>query len=164
MDCFRKEDERAIAIVLAHRGAIFGGYIRDCLAGDTPNDIDIVVPETDADDMLARLSDIYPNRLYEDDSYHLTGDGLTPLEIITTDDDPSDTIIGPCPDPDVDVNCLVYSKEHGLCDWVWGGVPAEAVLANIKAKRCRRFDTCSEERLKKIIAKGYSLMDETLAA
>lgn len=45
MKMFPPEDTNVFNVILRNQGKVYGGYIRDFIAGVTPTDIDAVIPE-----------------------------------------------------------------------------------------------------------------------
>lgn len=161
--------------ILSHRCSIFGGYLRDIIAGVSPRDIDVIVPEWNIIGIVNMLRNM---------GYTIRGDVEDPgpnvitcihpykieVELHSYYDDP--TIYLYCDQQlDFDVNSLAlcfsderyilyrwdvahpYSKEDvNICDHN----VTDNIIKNIQARTadCFRYD---KQRMDKLITKGYTI-------
>lgn len=105
-----KELRELIEIIVSHKGLIFGGSLRDLLAGDNPGDLDIHIYPEDSEGFLTELNQMKAKVLTltscKDgiERHHLKVNGYT-LDIFIT----YANIYLMVPDLDLDVNGLVYA-------------------------------------------------------
>lgn len=156
---FTSEDKEVLEVVLSNRGAIFGGYLRDVYAQVAPVDIDVVISLLDKEKFEKEISSLYSTSVanHSNGTTAYSQEGRRPLEVLFIDDDPEDTVLGPCPDPDYDVNLLVFSRKDGLNDWTGSNASLDSILEHIEQRLCVALSPVPG-REGKIRQKGYTVL------
>lgn len=143
------------------RGVVYGGFLRDALAGVTPRDIDVVVSqyyvdgfETQMRSELGYVSEYNPSN----ETTVWRKAGHMDVESYSVEDHPDEVIIGPESDPDFDVNILVYDGTK-LRSWVDPSMSLFPIIEHIETKTTVQLgDHVSQDRVDKIIRKGYTII------
>lgn len=159
---FLADDKEAIDVILSNNGCIFGGYLRDTFRGVIPNDIDAVVSDMYKDkfqnDMVALQ--YIPKFDQDNETWVYSKMGHRDVEIIYSEDDPDEVILGPAAAPDFDCNLLSYCRKDGLTSWTGEG-KVENILENILKKECVQItpdiEMGGDERKRKILSKGFTI-------
>jgi hypothetical protein len=152
-------------VIFATDCMIFGGYVRDMLVGDPPNDIDVWVPNKESIQKivygLARETPIKLDTTVEETYPHLRV--LTPelevahIDLVTPDSLGENSLGEEGHFPDANVNRLVYSQ-HGIqvnrsyCPQIWNLME---VLSDIRNKVYRAEFGMDVKRHTKLQEKGW---------
>lgn len=168
---YRSCDREIFTVFEKHYVSVFGGYIRDVIAGVSPNDIDCCVEQ----DRLQVLKDdliLLGYTITQDEGIYVgTHDNLPPLEIIVAESDVTakEYYLGPATIPDYSVNMLAYGRDYennlfGLYVWTCDAT-VDSVIKNIRLRICYKHpDNTSEyeeymkPREAKILSKGYQIV------
>lgn len=143
-----------IHIILDNGGCIFGGFLRDFIAGDPPNDMDAIIRKEHLpqfEDDMEKLGYVCIN---EDEVCTYYKQDCIIVEVLVGDEDMKDCRLGPCPQPDYTVNLLALDDD-GLYDWM-GEHEVEDIIQSIKRKETVAIDPIVE-RIKKFATKGYTI-------
>ena len=115
-----KEDINVINICLENSCSIFGGYIRDIIAGIQPRDIDVLVPTKNFYKLIKQLTNLgYYIEDCLDDIYaptiisceHIT---LKQLDLHICDEEPNDSLNYSWLVPNIDINVLALGSGISL--------------------------------------------------
>jgi hypothetical protein len=144
------------------QGAVYGGYVRDTIAGVQPKDIDVVVPAAHWAQFVNALTFIgyrnIPNPTTSD-AVLFVKDGELSIEAISGEDAPGSVLIGPPASPDFDVNLLAY---NGRLMYNWGPIGKDLgvldIISRISKREALQFREASPERVAKMISKGYRIV------
>lgn len=156
---FRPEDHAVLAQVFAHEGVVYGGYLRDIIAGVPPTDIDIVLPDIyfDSFDRWMKKEGYRSEPNTQNETIVYIKEGARTVEAYTVPDDPERTMIGPISEPDFDVNLLTYSDRNGLFDFTNPINSISEILEHI-SRRVAFAINPKPDRIAKISAKGYKII------
>jgi len=147
-------------ILYRHKGVVYGGYVRDMIAGLPPKDIDVVLPQDTYDAFILELEEIgYVMQGEQDNQAALfTKDGFLDVEVISCEDSSQDDVfIGPAAAPDFDVNTLAYDGVK-LYNWVDpAGMDLFTIISHIQKREAKSLEP-GEDRIEKIKAKGYTII------
>lgn len=162
---FREQDKQSLNIILECHGIIFGGYIRDCLADKQPNDIDAMIFISQKENFDERMMKIYSQKLYNKKNGTTVFSGsYLQCEVCYIDnnyiDGNSDDIIDP--EPDLDINSLMYSRKDGLKNWVTRDKNIDEIIKHIREGVCMQYVFCESDRLEKIKKNGWIVLDEKI--
>jgi len=159
MDLVRPEDWQVATLIFDYRGAIYGGYLRDVIAGVEPKDIDAVIPQIYESDFLRDLTKLgfTLSENPENETFLARKPGHRDVEIYFVEDDPNDTLIGPVSAPDFDVNLLALNDNGFISDWTNPGNPITDILDHIRNRVAVRLEA-TPEREAKMRAKGYQII------
>ncbi|MBA3756064.1 MAG: hypothetical protein H0X02_07515 [Nitrosomonas sp.] len=152
-------EETVITTIFMHQGVVYGGALRDIVAGQNINDLDIVVSVKYADSLHRYLTNLgyTPTPKPDNATILWTKIGHLPIESYVVEDDPATTCIGPEADPDFDVNLLRWDGKS-VIRWTDCGDAASVVDA-IRSKRATRIgENVQQHRIDKIVARGYSVV------
>lgn len=158
----KKEDRGIFDVVFECYGAIFGKYLRDCCAKETPDNINVVMSTMYKDEFVYNISKLYKYSLYDwlTDTHLFFGDHNRLIEINYVDDDPHDNIIVPPNKPDFDVNLLRYCHKYGLTAWSNQNLNINEIITNIERRECfQQHDNISDGSIIGIIKKGYNIIN-----
>lgn len=149
-----------IADVTAREGAIFGGYIRDIIAGENPSDIDVqFATQSQAENFILSISRrcyimvVKPERFYNEGYTASNVDrilfnraiGITHIDVF----------VGPFPNvKDYDVNMLV---QQGKQLFSRHSDPILETISNIKRKQCRELCPIPQRR-QRMKEKGWVIL------
>jgi hypothetical protein len=159
-----KFENNALTILYRHKGAVYGGYIRDMIAGVFPKDIDVVLPK---DTLSAFWKDLeragYVSQgLQPNGAILFKKDGFLDVEAVSCDDTCLDIVndgvfIGPEGTPDFDVNTLAYDGTK-MYNWVDPGAgDLLTIIMHIQKREAETLDP-GEDRIEKIKKKGYTII------
>jgi len=170
MDCtdifshFRDEDKLVLLLIFKCDGSIFGGYLRDSIAGETPSDIDVAMLEKMFGYFIVGMTKLgYTAIPTTDNGEHwlfepnkLSSEQKIKVEVILYPDTDIGLLLGPTCDPDFTVNTLAFDgRELYLwCDNDEFSITVSSVIEDIKNKESRRL-IADEERETKLIRRGY---------
>lgn len=140
-------------------GKVFGGYLRDTIAGEDLSDVDVFFPDKEkAIGFILRLSEKMPISLETKESRYHYSQWKVQNSIINID------VVGGFPwslvegiKLDFDVNTLVYDGVN-LSVGIPNGGTVLGIIDNIKVKCCKRLPGCTDKRLEKMLAKGWTLV------
>jgi hypothetical protein len=154
-------DAKIFRLLFANRGVVYGGYLRDLIAGVTPNDIDVVLSSADCnyfENFNIQLLELgYTasfNTEHETTVYKKTGH--LPIEAYAVEDSPTDTLITPISDPDFSVNLLAFDGSR-LYHWVEPDRDVHLIIKGIQERKAIQWYEASPERVEKMRGKGYSI-------
>lgn len=158
----RKEDVPMFNLLWERKGSVFGGWLRDVIAGDTPKDVDVVLSTAYAKDFIDGMHKLgYISQQTSVDELTstriFTKPDTLPVEMIEMDDDPDEILLGPAPDPDFDVNLLAW---NGKLVYNWmdpDPFNISDVVKHIQARQAVPIMP-SETRMEKIMARGYTIL------
>lgn len=146
-------------------GYVFGGYIRDRILGECPEDVDLCFPdEASAFRFVAYLAEAYTHVVVNNPlgtAYTFRG---TKLRVVITESDhlpiQVDIMVGSGwqDNPDFDVNGFVYENTLHLGE-SWTGENELNILGNIAQKRARMMFGCKPHRVAKMLRKGWTILD-----
>ena len=168
----RTEDEDIFDLICRNYGSIFGGYIRDVLLHSVPNDIDCVVEQKAYPAIETGLKKMgYEKAESSDlDVIKFVHNDRIPVEIVIEQEETHETcILGPCAEPDVDVNNLcwayhLYDDKYELSSWVDPNAFdfVEKVVERLlnDEKSVFVFPNIPQDRREKILAKGFKIFGE----
>lgn len=157
--------KRIVSLALQSKGKVFGGYVRDLIAGVEFNDIDIAFwSEEEIFDFLSKLSDDFDVSISkkEDAIYWFNGEDsghFCTRQLVVKSE-------GECVElhcttvmkhlPDVSVNRLFLQKVNGEeVLKTFGDYKLNTVLAQIAKRVFVPEHGVNTERVKKIESKGY---------
>ena len=157
---FLVDDIECLNIIKEHRGCIFGGYLRDIIAGDTPNDIDCVVYDTEFSQVKEKLVSLgYYIQCQDQDVVRFNHKSRRSLDVCI-DEYLENCILGSSADPDAEVNLLTYHNGK-LYNWMDDTiVTIDEIINAIKTKTTFVFQNIAPNRLDKLINKGYKILGE----
>jgi hypothetical protein len=156
------------------KGVVFGGFLRDVIANDEPNDMDVCLLWSKYKDFTDYLtSSGYQNQKHlsiEDQEVWTKADSITLEILLLEDEEAKDCLLGPCCDPDFDVNLLTTDGEKfwpwvGLEEWTLDDGDIDIRPPAIIRRICQRqtFPLApAEDRVKKFNRKGYSWLSSIL--
>src|SRR3989338_4498256 len=140
-------------LIFKHHGYIWGGYVRDLIAGVSPNDLDIAISDEDAQAFYEKLDAFgYAST----DSHTWNKSGSISIDIVENDDGAhSEHTIEIVASLDYDVNGLAYDGERVF---VWGNPEYDPMLI-VQAIHDRiATPICpTERRIAKMSKKGYTI-------
>jgi hypothetical protein len=155
---FHSEDLPALNTIITHRGSIFGGYLRDIIAGDEPTDIDAVLYENEQvgfDTDMRALGYIPEGTGEQYDTVVYSKPGARDVEVYFDEEEPN-CVLGPCAGPDAEVNLLAY-VEGRLINWATME-DVEPIVELIRRKETHIFDGIDAQSLAKLQRKGYRIL------
>lgn len=142
------------------RSFVFGGFVRDLLAGDEPRDIDFACQESSIDDIIQYLTEkdykfILTKKNADLNLWHFASFkvGEIDIEVSITDKNCKyqPKKFSPIWKPDADVNMLAYNKHK-----IWSlidNIDKNDIIKNIFQRKFISFGF--PERDEKLIKKGY---------
>jgi hypothetical protein len=146
---------RVLSVIFNQGGVVFGGFVRDMLADETPADIDVLV--SDIPKLLTSLVALGTVQIIGVSNY---GNGIEVKltvregnENIWLDINPDNTTHK----PDVDVNRLVMDR-HSI-KLMCPGDSLATVLDHIKHKTFVTESGCSQKRIDHMMRKGWEWMN-----
>lgn len=157
-----------IEVIFACQGFVFGGYVRDMLSGDVPNDIDCCIPnyarEVFWKDLLNHFGSFTVTKMQDyknlaKDFYGYNTLNKMSLQRIIVRDIQVDIVdhaafMPNC--PDCDVNMLKLTKT-GI-ELMDRSLNLASVLKNIRMHQASFFPTCRPCRAKKMQNKCWNLI------
>ena len=153
-------EKNALSVIYKNHGVVYGGYVRDQIAGVTPSDIDAVAPKDMYDTICSELVEAgYKDEgLQENDTRLFTKPGFLPVELTKCDDlANSGVFIGPEAAPDFDVNTLAYDGVK-MYNWVDpAGMDMFGIIRGIRDKKARNLEA-GPDRIEKMEKKGYTIV------
>lgn len=156
MQYIQKEDMDAFETIFRNFGVVYGGYLRDYFDGVKPKDIDIVVPDIYKDRFLDELKGYTFRDNLENGTVMAERPGHRDIEISFCEDEPEDNLfIGPCAEPDFDVNLLTYDGKK-LYNWVDPTIDTILIIERIYERRAKKLSN-NVGRMKKMHDKGYRI-------
>ena len=153
-------------IIFRHGGFIWGGYVRDAIAGDSPHDIDVAVSNERVQEFYSELS----NLGYHEGNCHtlepsddLRDQGAIPIDVIENDDENhvdhliKMSFVDFASLVDFDVNCLGYD---GITLFLWTGstMSPQRIIQSIQTRTATKMNP-RPHRIEKMIAKGYQIKE-----
>jgi hypothetical protein len=142
-------------LLLLNGWSIFGGYVRDLLAGDKPNDLDIFASQADMVKLLSLVVQSGYHVVYLGQSTYkprgwkaiveAPNRGTIALDIINPGTDHA---------PDVDVNRLVLSAD-GIRIMSGRRYDFSTILLHIREKRYVSENGCPLYRIEKLEKRGW---------
>lgn len=149
------EDKVAFDIIISHRGVIYGGYIRDVIAGVPPSDIDCVLFESEVESFIQKFLDL--GYLLREDICHgtkiLSKESARSIEFYSLEDDPC-LYLTPVTEPDFYVNTLMYDGKL-VMPWCHEDAVND-VIDKIHAREAGLLSADSR-RIAKMLSKGYTV-------
>jgi hypothetical protein len=150
--------EAIISRVYANDGFVYGGYVRDLIAGIDPTDIDVQV--RDPFQFVVRLTEISNNICVfgkEAGTDHYKADRPIIKLIVRSDDDDIEVPVDVSQtrtthEPDIDVNQL-QMRYGGIT--VHGSLNLAKVIEHIHSRSFVCFSRCEAHRRDKMLAKGW---------
>jgi hypothetical protein len=124
---------KLIEVISTNRGAIFGGFLRDYFAGLPSRDMDIVIYEgfySKFDLDMKKIGYTTESKILPYQTLIYTKKDAIEVEVLLVEDHPDKVRLGPCPDPDYDINLLTFD-EDGLSEWT-GSSDVLIILDHIK--------------------------------
>ena len=92
-------------VLFKNKGCVFGGFLRDYIAGYPPNDVDVCVSHLYWEQYCEDMIELGYNIDFQTkDVYILSKEKELKIEVLVVEDDPAFSLLGPCPDPDFDIN------------------------------------------------------------
>jgi predicted nucleotidyltransferase len=161
---FRSEYAPVLEIFRDAQACVFGGFLRDFVSGDSPNDIDVVVREICQETLHADLIELgYHLEADQDDELEYAKQDCLPIHIIIDDDAPIDPFVrlGPCPIPDYDVNLLALDAS-GIFNWMDLSDP-DVIIAKILKREASAINP-EPDRIEKFATKRFKIADEKYAS
>jgi len=160
------DDYRILRICFNHQGKIYGGYLRDLIAGDPPRDYDLIV----SIDNFERLKFDYICQGYvlsavnsEIQHYQFipidSQSKSLPIDICVLSEGPDEFLQPPC-QLDFDVNSLIYDGKN-LDRWDNPKSSLFPILSQINCKTTYSISPCSKARRIKIQKRGYRILAST---
>lgn len=152
--------QNVFTILYRNKGVVYGGYVRDMIAGVQPRDIDVVLPADKWDTFVEELLDAgYVSQDRQDnDATLFTKDGFLDVEAYACEDNSYDDVfIGPEASPDFDVNTLAYD---GVKMYNWAnpnGMDIFIIIQHIQTRFAVRMEP-EDDRVEKILSKGYKII------
>ncbi len=157
-DLKKSKYANVLNVVFKNHGAVFGGFLRDFFAKKTPSDIDVAISYLyfhTFDNEIKTLGYTNTHVNQSDQLYTYTNEKQIKIEVIQVEDNPHDTKLGPCPDPDYDVNLLAFNGKD-LYNWMDDTITIASILANIEKKVAIAI-LPQPDRIAKMVAKGYEI-------
>ena len=152
--------KNALSIIYKHHGVVFGGYVRDQIAGVIPTDIDAVTPKDTYNQVCAELVEAgyIDEGLQDNGSKLFTKANFLSVELMKCDDLSTDEVfIGPEAVPDFDVNTLAYDGVK-MYNWVDpSGRDIFSIIRNIRDRKARNLEA-APDRITKMEEKGYKIV------
>lgn len=152
--------KNALSILYRHKGVVYGGYVRDMIAGVQPRDIDVVLPADMWEGFMKELLEAgYVCKGYQvNNSTLFTKDGFLDVEAYACEDNSDENVfIGPEACPDFDVNTLAYDGAR-MYNWVDPtGMNIFTIIRNIQNREAKRIEP-EDDRVEKMISKGYKII------
>ena len=156
----RFTDKSIIQLIFDYDGIIYGGYLRDVIAGEEPTDIDVIIYKKDYEEFVYKLE----RKGYRFDSYIESHNIYTYSKTFSRDiqfhffEDGDDGFIDAYQTADCDVNCLAYDGNK-LFNKRHPNASISKILSNIRNKRAIvNVEECDDRRFKKMTSKGYDLI------
>lgn len=149
------------ALVFGNHGTIFGGYVRDTIAGVEPSDMDVLMSRANRERFIAELINTgkpvtFVSHGNKDRYYYRFAFSRIKVDF---EGMAFDLVVGDNwgKGLDFDVNGLKLTQRgNGLS--CCAGLNIGEVLRNISRKQARRMKGCSEERLERMVAKGWRIL------
>ncbi len=157
---FISTDLPILEIIFRYKGAIFGGYIRDIIRDEEPNDIDVVISEMYLDNFIKKVESMGYDIEGSEGVFKLKKKGYRDIEVVSMEDDPDDVILGPAAAPDFSVNLLVFSMQDGLNEWT-GEYKIDEIIKDIKRGVAVQISTDlpdAKSRQNKLTRKGFTVI------
>jgi hypothetical protein len=154
-----------VNVILNNGGAVFGGFVRDLIAGVTPNDIDCFLPKNKILNVLTELSVIGTFHSYGALTIDYSSEGLGSRWELVDKDHVSvmiDIVIsGSKHLPDCDVNRLTLTNSgirvmNRYCNSNNQFVALSSIISHIHHSVFVPEENMSNTRWDKMIAKGYN--------
>jgi hypothetical protein len=155
---FLPEDRAVVEAVFLNRGAVYGGYLRDRMSGNIPNDIDVALSAQYWSRFKQDLTKLGPYTFEVNEEHGTiiaTLEDKRKVEIVLVEDNPDDTIIGPCAEPDFNIN-LMSTDGLGVLCWT-GGDDLEQIRTDCDRKYAKQCPEASQDRIDTMKAKGYTI-------
>lgn len=144
-------------VLFENKGVVYGGYLRDIIAGDKPNDIDVVLFEDKLDSFLeATIKLGYTKTIKDDGLIVLTKANCLKVEAFADGKSTDDVTLGASCDPDYSVNLLTTNGKE-LYSWVDAQGSVTDIISNILARVAVEMAP-SGDRVKKMESKGYKIV------
>ena len=155
---------KVVKIVLGLGGFVFGGYVRDLIANETPRDIDCHISTfkimeflrqlvEDFDEVTIVKMEKYGEEYYTNDFLRLiVSDGDNKIQVDVTG--------APLASPDFDVNMLKmdYAGISLMASMLFREpLSVESILSNISRRRAVPLPTVTRRRIRKMEQKGWSV-------
>lgn len=156
------EDRALVRELFVQKGALYGGYLRDVIAGDEPTDLDVVLSEKGYGIYFIKylLANNYRLEYNQNDTIVARKPGARNVEMIFVEDDPEEVILGPEASPDFDVNLLVLNADGVLRDWTGERIDLTEIFENIATRRAVSLEP-GPNRIEKMMQKGYAILEPT---
>ncbi len=156
-------------IIFRNWGVIFGGFLRDLIAGDKPRDIDCVFRNKYWDNFVNEMELAGYSKSIKGDVCIFTRDGYLEIDAHYLTDDCDCDYFGPVAIPDFDVNTLCYDGKRLYC-WCsenqYDICNTDGIVKNIKNKTANYHkDSCDNDefslncRRDKILNRGYTILN-----
>jgi hypothetical protein len=165
MEFIRPKDTEVVRAIFDAQGAIFGGYLRDVIAGVEPSDIDVTIFEVYKGQLwndLLKLGYLRMEFNPDNETWKWVKPGALPIEVYVNEyDQPGDVILGPMAAPDFDVNLLETSNGVELFNWMNPDEPIDDILAHIRHREAIMMTSegiVGQDRIDKILKKGYRII------
>lgn len=126
--------------LFAQRGVVYGGFIRDAVAGVKPKDIDVVLSKDYIDFFDGWMNGAgYVGKLNEHNVTMVWRKaGRLPVESYSVEDSPDDVMLSPEADPDFDVNTLCYNGER-VYSWINPDEDLVPIVEHIREKEAEQL-------------------------
>lgn len=156
--------EEILKVIYAFGGVVFGGYLRDTIAGVQPTDVDMVIDPRQFELLTMALTNYGYQREEDDEADYKfipTMDGLLSIQVIVIE---ADQYSGPPTEPDFDINLLAFDGVR-LYNWMSLSIIPELWVPNIVTRIVNKQmllnkANFSPERQEKMLKKGYTIIGE----
>ena len=144
-----------IELVFRHGGYIWGGYVRDLIAGDSPHDIDVAISDDYVQEFYAELVSFGYEPGPDQHTWNHSG-GLISIDVIENDSEAHDQQLIDIGAPiDFDVNCLAYDGQY-LFFWTGSTTDPLEIVEAIQ-RRVATAVNPTPQRVTKMLGKGYTI-------
>jgi hypothetical protein len=163
MDNFIKlpqdESHHIISLITNNKGIVYGGYIRDIINNEIPNDIDAVILENVENKIIQELEhDGYFKHKIDNYLYRFTKNNCKSIDLsVEREYTMEGIVLSPLSAPDFDVNLLAFDGNK-IYNWTgWDNV--NEIIKNIRSRHCRILNPdLNKERIEKMKQRGWTIL------
>lgn len=159
IDYAHPNDRPVLELIFAIESVLYGGYLRDIIAGIPPTDIDAVIALNKLrkfDDGM-KLLGYTPTKNFQHGTVVYVKPDALPVETNLSEIPPWEDRLIPGGTPDFDVNSLAYHPRHGLYDWTNPENPIDVILEHIESRVAAPIKPTPDRQFK-MRYKGYRII------
>ena len=147
-------DLPALELIIQYQGAIFGGFIRDLLTNTEPNDIDVMLFDSQVFEFVQELTALG----YRSEGNKFSKPGAHSLDVNSIPLISPFTQLCPGIEPDADVNLLLFRKGELT---TWSRIPLAQIFSHLQSREAQVFTDSDPARVHKLQRTGYRILYES---